>query len=477
MILTTSLPSANTRDPATSDERFVTIANVPVFAEHETWTREQKDLTGRVIKPSRRLKFGRQELQAVANRCNRRIEETGDYATIVIGHTPDPTLVALGRAEQPKIIGYAGPFKLGLIGKPGKQKYAILATVRIYREDWPQAERYPRRSAELWLEDRYEDMFLDPIALLGAETPRLDMGLLYSATLHRGGRPRVVERYSAVAPAMGNVFTPSEKYGTTSPTSTATAGAKTMALSPEDISQIVDAISQTDVFQWAKGKMAEESAPQPSVPQDDMDGDVDQPGDPDDETAPTQQLAPPSTAPPAAPMAPPPDKGVNPPANDKAKYGEHYSKGQRQPTIQQLWERVQSLDEQLKTAQGELATEREKRVNAERYSRLNGLLAEGVLIEPQKELDRLCYSKASDEQFEANIGFLIEHATRVPLNLMAPVFDTVAPTSPDSGSRGAKERYSKDAAEKATKLTLERRGRGEQVTYEQILADVVAGKV
>lgn len=463
-----TLPVANLRDPATTDD-FVVIENVPVFAAHATTTREQKDLAGRVIKPARRLVFGARELQAVAQRCNQRIADSGDYATIIIGHTPDPALVALGQARQPRIIGFAGPFALGLIGRPGRQKYAILATFRIYREDWPEARRYPRRSAELWLENRYEDMYLDPIALLGAETPRLDMGLLYSATLHRGGRPRVVERYTAVTPAAGNVFTPSEHYGT--------GGPAAMALTPEDIGQIVDAISQTDVFQWAKQKMAEENAPSPSVPQPGAPDPNAPPGlgaDPSatDPGEPPPIPAPPAPPPPAAPPAGPAGSGVNPPATDRQKYGEHYSRA-GVPTLQQLVERVQALENQLQQATTDLAGEREKRVNAERYSRLNGLMAEGVLIEPRKEMERLCYSKATDEQFDHALGFLLEHATRVPLNLMPPVFDAPGTASVTGGN---KEKYSREQAERATKLTLERRGRGEDVTFEQVLSDVVAGK-
>ena len=71
-----NIPGAALRFPA---EQFVTLPNVPVFREHKT-----RAVDGRM------LEFGMQQLQMVANRCNRRIAETGDYAAIVIGHTPDP---------------------------------------------------------------------------------------------------------------------------------------------------------------------------------------------------------------------------------------------------------------------------------------------------------------------------------------------------------------------------------------------------
>jgi len=58
-------------------ERFVTLRDVPVFVEHET-----------IAKDGRRLRFGRAELEAVCRRCNQRIDQTGDYAAVTLGHTP-----------------------------------------------------------------------------------------------------------------------------------------------------------------------------------------------------------------------------------------------------------------------------------------------------------------------------------------------------------------------------------------------------
>lgn len=60
-------------------------------------------------------------------------------------------------------------------------------------------KEYPRRSAEIWAEEKYEDMYLDPISLLGADTPWADMGVLYQK------QDSGVEKlcYCAVAPASG----------------------------------------------------------------------------------------------------------------------------------------------------------------------------------------------------------------------------------------------------------------------------------
>ena len=67
-----NIPGAALRFPA---EQFVTLPNVPVFREHKT-----RAVDGRM------LEFGMQQLQMVANRCNRRIAETGDYAAYRAGN-------------------------------------------------------------------------------------------------------------------------------------------------------------------------------------------------------------------------------------------------------------------------------------------------------------------------------------------------------------------------------------------------------
>lgn len=173
----------------------MSIRDVPVFAEHETTTKD-----------GRTLRFGRTELEAVANRCNRRIAETGDYAALSIGHTPPA-----GSGLPPlKAVGFAGPFRVAsMSGEMGRERYAITADFHVRRSEWEEAQKYiARRSPELWVEDTYDEMFLDPIALLGAEVPRLDMGLVYSR-VHPG---KLVEKYAAVFEGPGNVHIPQKDY-------------------------------------------------------------------------------------------------------------------------------------------------------------------------------------------------------------------------------------------------------------------------
>ncbi len=225
------------------DSEFTTFPDVPVFAEHVT---KRKD--------GEKLEFGRPELEAIARRCNRRIQETGDYAVLTLGHTPDPDDA---NGKDPEVVGYAGPYKVGLVGQPGgPHRYAILADFHVFKEKAGEVKRHPRRSPELWLADSPEDMFLDPIALLGAAPPRLDMGMLYSAKYN--GRERI--KYAAVAPAAGSVFVPKHEgkdYAKQiAQGDNAVDGA---ILDPASIQQILDALEQLDWVQHAKSQMMAET--------------------------------------------------------------------------------------------------------------------------------------------------------------------------------------------------------------------------
>jgi hypothetical protein len=147
---------------AFAESRYIRIPNVPVFRAHRTRDNDGKPLI-----------FGPKELQELAENCNRRIRESGDYAAVIVGHTSDKEDVI---QRHPEVIGYAGPFRLGTMGQPGeRQVYCILADFWIRKDKLDVYHAHPRRSAELWLQG--ETSFLDPIALLGGDPPRLDLGL------------------------------------------------------------------------------------------------------------------------------------------------------------------------------------------------------------------------------------------------------------------------------------------------------------
>ena len=298
------LPRANVRQAGDfPEDEFVLIPNVPVFAEHAT-----------TAKDGRPLEFGMHELQLVANRCNQRISESGDYAAICFGHTPAPD----ENKPMPAVCGYAGPFRIGTHG--ASNRTAILADFHVYRDDLAEFKRHPRRSPEVWLEDRYEEMFLDPIAVLSSETPRLDLGLLYSA--QKAGR--IVEKYTAVAPAAGNAFVPN--MGPETFAAPSSAGDPAM-LNTDDVRMIIEAIEKQDWVVATKQLLASQEGPNTSMP-----GMAEMPMAPASPppAAPGAEMPPlapeaaggemmPPEAPPAMPadppMGPPPmDNGPEPPA-------------------------------------------------------------------------------------------------------------------------------------------------------------------
>ena len=319
-----AIPGAAMRFPS---GEYVTLPNVPVFREHKT----------RAV-DGRQLEFGMGQLKAVCDRCNRRIAETGDYAAVVIGHTPDPSQAD---APQPELVGYAGPFRLGTIGAGERKCWAILADFHIFRNDLAKVRKHPRRSPELCLEDTYEEMFLDPIALLGAEAPRLDLGLMTGAqpaepqqadaeqtarhlySFVRDGRRK--EKYAmatCAAPSASNVFAPQKTSITDKPQkyaanpTPAPAKATTM-LTPEDISAVVEAFLSTDAGQFLVQEMREKQGTNAIVePTQEPPADEIQPPEAMGESNPGLPPQAPSAAPPAAaPTEPMPDTA--PPAGGR----------------------------------------------------------------------------------------------------------------------------------------------------------------
>lgn len=164
------------------NDRFVKVMDVPVFAEHVS---EDKD--------GNKIVYDKAALELIAARCNDRILDTADFAPLTLGHTPTEDEIATG-AEMPEIGGYAGNFRLGMIGNR-KPRWAIFQDEYHHAEDAARLQKHPRRSVEIWTEDRMEDRFFDPIAALGAETPRLDMGMAYARRPNAVGK--LVKKYAA----------------------------------------------------------------------------------------------------------------------------------------------------------------------------------------------------------------------------------------------------------------------------------------
>ena len=148
--------------------------------------------------------YDRQALQKLVDWANYRIANSDNFSVLSNGHTPSQQERAAG-APIPEVLGYAGPFYLGQLGDLDP-KWAIYADEWIHIEDQPRFAKLQRRSPEVWVDEPLERRTMDPIAALGAETPRLDSGMNAYA---RVGDDRTVMRYSAATfPGPHNTFIP-----------------------------------------------------------------------------------------------------------------------------------------------------------------------------------------------------------------------------------------------------------------------------
>jgi len=410
------------------DTEFVTYRNVPIFAEHRTTSSSGRELV-----------FTRAELEAVCSRCNQRIADTGDYATIIIGHTPDPAALASGQAKPSPVVGFAGPFRMGKIGEGDAQKWAILADFHIYRNQPEVIRLYPRRSPELWLQPNYEDMFLDPIALLGGEAPRLDMGLLYTA-VKDGQR---IEKYAAVSPGPMNSSLP--VFGERDPKNvkkfdSQTQRSQAMAISTEDLKQIVDAISQTEVFAWAKSQ---------------MEASKDKGGSESDDDKKPEEYA-----------AADDDQGDDEDDEENKMVKENYAKQARE---------IVKLEGTVAALQRQLSTETAKRIDGERYSKLSGL-AERFAFDLAEEFEEVRYGKADDAAFD-------RHCDRITRRYQ-PIIVGVEPTVPEGvemysrapGQDANKAKYSRDQIDRAKAVAIASVNKGVPMSFDAALEMVASGK-
>lgn len=217
-------------------DQFECFRSRPIFAEHEV-PRTDDDGNKSVEV------YDRPVLEAIARKCNERILDTGDFSPLIDGHTPSSE-----EGSQPDVLGYSGPFRVGLIGNV-KPRWCIFCDEWWDKQELDKLRKLQRRSPEVWLTQDINDRILDPIACLGAETPRLDLGLTKFCRTASG---QVVEKYSAVFAAEGNTFAPALVSGKDKHSRT---GEGQMPLSEEDVSQIVNAVMESKPMRWVAAQM------------------------------------------------------------------------------------------------------------------------------------------------------------------------------------------------------------------------------
>lgn len=175
------------------EAQFKRVPLVAVFEEHET--REGPEETP--------VKYSRDDLAAIVENMNERIRDRDSFRPISDGHTTRET-------PSPEVLGYAGPFYLGQIGRVNPT-WAIFQSEHHYKDAVPTLAKRPARSVEVWRASRMRDRYFHPIAALGSEAPRLDLHMpaLYGRWEHEA-TGELVERYSGpVMPSATSVFVPS----------------------------------------------------------------------------------------------------------------------------------------------------------------------------------------------------------------------------------------------------------------------------
>lgn len=175
-----------------SASEYRRVPNVCYFYEHST--------TGRDGRPQR---YSVKELADIIDEHNERAD-TNSFSAIASRHTVDGIMP---ESMEPKVLGFAGPYRLGMVGYDNP-KYAVFADEHHLKSEAATLAKKKRRSVEV---NRFKDgrrPYFDPIAALGAESPRLALPVARYSVADDAD----VERYEFMSPSVvsgSNTFIPS----------------------------------------------------------------------------------------------------------------------------------------------------------------------------------------------------------------------------------------------------------------------------
>lgn len=164
-------------------DRYSKAEDVCVFAEHDTTDSQGKPRSYRL-----------RDLAQIVRYCNDRAREHQAFAAIADRHTSNP---GDPNPAEPRVLGYVGPYRLGLIGDR-KPTWAIFCDEYRFPGAAETFQQKNRRSVELWTDRKTGRRWFDPITTCGADAPRLPLPARYSM-MRRGGME--LERYTVGAPS------------------------------------------------------------------------------------------------------------------------------------------------------------------------------------------------------------------------------------------------------------------------------------
>jgi hypothetical protein len=138
-------------------DKYLRIRGVPVFDEHEG--------LGLGGKPK---KVTPDDLEKIAETCNRKFSDLRVATPLAIGHTLDD---ARSEKEQPEIVGWAAYFRTGKLGNTGRK--ALYCDWFVKKKYENVIEDYPHRSIE-WYRHTND---INPISLLRS-APERDLPII-----------------------------------------------------------------------------------------------------------------------------------------------------------------------------------------------------------------------------------------------------------------------------------------------------------
>jgi len=417
-------------------DQYKRLQNVALFHEHEV---PEQEIEGKKI-PAQ--KYGRDELAEMVDGMNDRILDHDEFSPITRGHTEQKSDGKPGDRRMPEVLGFAGPYRLGMIGRK-QPRWAIFGDEYHSMDAVPELKKRVGRSPEVWRYSRMRDRFFYPIATLGEEMPRLNLPPAHYSRRSADESPVFVECYQATFPGGANAFVPSfnaSSDGRKPMADQYSAGAQGSGsgtpLTGMTLEELMEAWLETQPMQFIFGLMrqsGQSGQPNPAIPNQ-------IPPDPNAAAAPpagsdpanvggdpSAPMAPPSPAGnpsvPAVPIPPQPaaaaipaqSPGV-PPINEQ-KDKDNYSRVTFEALQEQLVlsrSAISELNQKLQEANSRIAEIDAEKTRLDRYSRLEKLKAD-YLLNPEKELERT--ASYSPEQFDAHCQIITDSYQRSLTNM------------------------------------------------------------
>jgi len=445
-------------------EEYKRLENVALFHEHTVPGQEitLPDGTTKELPP---MKYGRDELAEMVEGMNDRILDHDEFSPITRGHTSEKKGGEPGERQFPEVLGFAGPYRLGMIGRK-KPRFAIFGTEHHLKEHSSELKKRVGRSPEVWRYSRSRDRFFYPVAALAEEMPRLNLPPAHYSRTNAG--EVFVECYQAVFPGGTNAFVPSFKASTdgrkpmadqySSQPAPSESAFSEGSVGKGQLEELIGALFETQPFQFLFSLMRQagvsgntdpavlpaiqqdpNSAPAPGAgPNAGPNADPSQmnagqspvpdpnagPANPNlgapqqgsPAGAPTDGPNPAAPAPPSLAQTPPNAKPQGNPMTQPSQSSQFQmppKKDNYSRSVEDLAQENDLLRETLEKALGRLNEVERKSVAAERYSRLTEL-AKNYRLDPEKELLRVEHYSA--EGFANHCELIRENYARTVSN-------------------------------------------------------------